>query len=469
MVDRIQELSGKRVAVLGAGISGIAAARLARASHAGQVVLLDEADGGRFGDLPQQLASEGILMLCGDAARGHDGACDLAVVSPGVPLAGALATAIRSHAGQIQGELEFAFRYCPWPVYAVTGTNGKTTTVELLVSCLKSVGRKVIAGGNIGMPLSQVVLDNPPLDCVVAEVSSFQLECAPRFHPSLGILLNVTPDHLNRHGTLDNYRAIKTRMLEQIAYCGHAVCNAALDRFVRYPQGVGRSRIWSPGEYNAQAAMPEVRDFAVTAQGVSEIAPDGAEKTLINRSSLQLRGNHNLQNVAAVIAAMDAMGFELPAYRMALENFQSGAHRIQTIASANGVTYIDDSKATDVDALIQALRTIGPSAGKNVILIAGGLDKGCSLSEVKSELRMYVKGIYLIGQCRHRLAGEWGEHAPCVECDTIEQAVELASQGASSGDTVLLSPGCASQDQFRDYVERGERFRNAVEAQTAAR
>jgi UDP-N-acetylmuramoylalanine--D-glutamate ligase len=463
----MQDLLGKKIVVLGAGVSGCAAARLAHSLNASSVALLDSAPAEKFTELSAQLASDGITLICGDAAQNYDGACDIAVISPGVPNDCAMATRIRAKAAVFKGELEFAFRYCPWPVYAVTGTNGKTTTVELFTACLKAVGKKVMAGGNIGTPLSQIALEKPELDCLVAEVSSFQLENATDFHPTAAILLNVTPDHLNRHGTIEAYRGLKTSLLEHIAYCGHAVCNAQLDSAVNYPQGVSRARIWNQGEYNASAKLDGVRDYAINAQGIIEINDDGSESLLVKRSSLQLRGNHNLQNVASVIAAMSALGYNLADYRMALENFHSGAHRIQTVVNAGGVKYIDDSKATDVDALIQALRTIGPSAGKNIILIAGGLDKGCALSEAKSELRMYVKSIYLIGQCRERLAQQWKEIVDCTLCESIEAAVEQAAKQAVAGDIVLLSPACASMDQFKDYAERGERFRLAAEHVTA--
>ncbi len=463
-----QDLSGKKAVVLGAGVSGCAAARLAHALGASPVILLDEAQAEKFGDLPQQLASDGITMLCGEAAQQFDDACDIAIISPGIPNDCAMAARIRAKASAFKGELEFAFRYCPWPVYAVTGTNGKTTTVELFTACLRAVGRKVMACGNIGTPLSQVILEKPALDCLVAEVSSFQLENAADFHPMAAILLNVTPDHLNRHGTIDAYRALKMSLLERLAYCGHAVCNAQLDGEVKYPQGVSRARLWNQGEYNANAKNDGVRDYVINAQGIAEIEADGTETLLVKRSSLQLRGNHNLQNIAAVIAAMSALGYSLADYRMALEGFHSGAHRIQTVVNIASVSYVDDSKATDVDALIQALRTIGPSAGKNIILIAGGLDKGCSLSEVKSELRMYVKSVYLIGQCRERLAQQWQEIVDCTLCESIEDAVEQSAQTATAGDVVLLSPGCASMDQFKDYAERGDRFRLAAERLAAA-
>lgn len=448
--------------ILGGGRSGLAAARLARAMHAGEITVLDEAPAEKLSALEAELAAGSIALKCGGEAAHFEAECDLAVVSPGLAAEHPLVQKWRQRAASLMGELEFAFSVCPWPVYAVTGTNGKTTTVELFTECLRCAGRRVEAAGNIGRPLSELVLAAPSLDCAVVEVSSFQLEQAAGFHPSLGILLNVTADHLDRHHDLATYRALKLRMLSQIAYCGHAVCDASLADDCRLPQGVTLSRIWRMGKFTGSAAGMEGMDFAVTPQGISVFAPDGGEKELIKRSSLQMRGDHNLQNAAAVIAAMSALGFELNSYRLALEGFQCGPHRIQTVASAGGVTYVDDSKATDVDALVQALRSIGPSAGRKVILIAGGIDKGCSLTEVKPELRMYVKSVYLIGQCRERLEQEWHDATQCGCCSSLDEAVGAAVQSAVAGDVVLLSPACASQDQFRDYAERGELFKEAV-------
>ena len=446
--------------MLGAGRSGLAAARLAAARGA-RVFLLDSAPAGRFADLTAQLAREGIAFSPGFQGENWPGeAIDLVVISPGIAPDSPLAKVALSTKAPVQGELEFGANCLSCPMLAITGTNGKTTTVELLTECLRAAGKRVLAAGNIGVPLSQVALEQPELDYLVVEVSSFQLEHAETFHPLVGVVLNVTPDHLNRHGTMEVYQALKLKLLAQIRPGGHAVYHAPLEPLLRLPPEVTPNRLWLIGE----EASPGGRgaDWLVNSDGLAQLNPDGSVRKVLSRASLQLVGNHNLANALAVVAAMSGIGIPLADYQAAMGDFHSGPHRLQLVAERNGVSFFDDSKATDVDAMKQALKTLGPTRGKKILLIAGGLDKGCALSEVKSELRMYVKEIFLIGECRRRLAELWGGEVSCRLCDSLEEAVRMASSSAESGDTVLLSPACASMDMFKDYEERGERFCAAV-------
>ncbi|MCQ2402622.1 MAG: UDP-N-acetylmuramoyl-L-alanine--D-glutamate ligase [Lentisphaeria bacterium] len=462
----MNDLSGFRILVLGAGRSGCAAARLARA-HGAEVKVLDSAPQEKLASVQENLAREGIVLECGCTSESWEGPeIFQVVVSPGIALDSPLHRLGESTGAPLVGELEFGASFLHCPFYAVTGTNGKTTTTELLTACLKAAGRKVLAAGNIGLPLSQVALDAPELDALVVEVSSFQMEHAASFRPVVAILLNVTPDHLNRHGSLEKYRECKCRLLEQVPSGGHVVYHSALEMFLNIAPDVSRSRLWLRGETPETTGRPEAKEWLVEADGLRVLDADGAAEgtLLMPRSRFQLQGSHNLANALAVVAALDAMGIPLDSYRGALSDFRSGPHRIQTIATRKGVQYVDDSKATDVDAMIQALRTLGPVAGKKLHLIAGGLDKGCALGEVKTELRMYVKDVYLIGACRQRLAVEWGDQVPCRQCQSLEEAVALAAEQSEPGDTVLLSPGCASMDMFRSYEERGERFAAAVSA-----
>lgn len=461
----LPSLTGSPVLVLGAGKSGIAAARLA-ASRGAAVTILDTAPAERLERAGAQLSGTGIRLVPGfTGGKWMGAAVSLVIVSPGIALDSPLAEAGKSTGAPLLGELEFAAQLAPWPLYAVTGTNGKTTATELLTACLKESGRRVEAAGNIGLPLSQLVLDAPALDAAVIEVSSFQMEHAEGLHPELAIVLNITPDHLDRHGSMETYRALKLQLLRQILPGGHAVYHAALESWLEpLPQGVSRSRLWLAGETPELINRPAAQDWQVTAEGLGPIMPPGLAVTTVKRSGLNLAGNHNLANVAAVAAAMTALGVPLDQYQQALSQFRAGAHRLQELAEVRGVRYFDDSKATDVDALKQALRTIGPGIGRRVHLIAGGLDKGCSLAEVKTELRMYVKTAYLIGECRERLGQEWGKDVPCQICGSMAEAVQRAAAAAAPGETVLLSPACASMDMFKDYAERGDRFGEAVRA-----
>lgn len=463
----MSDLTGLGILVLGAGVSGCAAARLAH-SRGAEVTVVDSAPRERLSADALRLESEGIALRCGELPAAWDGPeVSQVVVSPGIRLDSPLHRLAESTGAAIVGELEFGASFLKCPCLAVTGTNGKTTTTELLAACLEGAGCRALASGNIGLPVSQVALENRQLDYLVVEVSSFQLEHAASFQPQVAILLNVTPDHLDRHGTLERYRSLKARLLEQVAPGGTAIYHAAVEESLRLPETVRRSRIWLAGETPNIDGRPGGKDWRVGVDGLRTVAQgeEGlSEELLMPRSMLTLQGNHNLANALAVVAAMDALGFPFEKYRMQLSNFQSGPHRIQFVAARNGVKYFDDSKATDADALVQALRTLGPSVGKTVHLIAGGLDKGCSLAEAKSEIRMYVKDAYLIGDCRLRLAQEWKDETECRIFDSLEDAVASAAQDALDGEVVLLSPGCASMDMFKSYEERGRRFAAAVSA-----
>ncbi len=461
MEDTLFDLHGRQVLVLGAGKSGQAAALLAQAKG-GVVTVLDNAPLANLTEVNQLLTERGIALRAGYQQEVWDGPpISLVIVSPGIADDSMLGQVAHSTRAPIMGELEFAAGYANWPLYAITGTNGKTTTTELMVTCLEAAGKRVRAAGNIGLPLAQLVLENPDLDCVVIEVSSFQMEHAATLRPQLAVVLNVTPDHLSRHGTMEVYRGLKMKLLSQLAPGGHGIYHAALEEWSAIPPSCSRSRIWLADEFPS-ADTAGGKDWVVTADGAGIMAGNGEVEILVRRSSLQVQGNHNLENVVAVIAALTQLGVPLEQYRIALEKFQCGAHRQQVVAELGGVKYIDDSKATDMDAMRQALRTFGPSAGRNIRLIAGGLDKGCSLTEVKLELRMYVKELYLIGACRERLWSTWNEDVPARCFVTLEDAVAAAAADAAPGDVVLLSPACASMDMFRSYEERGERFTAAA-------
>ncbi len=476
----MSDLSGQRILVLGAGCSGIAAARLAR-SRGAEVIVVDAAPAEKLVSAQAVLSGEGIALQCGVTGDHWDGAeIFRVVVSPGIALDSPLHRLGESTGAPLVGELEFGASYLSCPFLAVTGTNGKTTTTELLTACLKGAGYNALAAGNIGLPLSQVALDAPQLDFLVVEVSSFQMEHAASFRPTGALLLNVTPDHLNRHGSFENYRALKCRLLEQVIPGGHAVYHAALEGNLQLDASVRRSRLWFSFEEPKLEGRPVGQEWRVEADGLHCLtlgetvitqASQAAfpleslqDELMMRRASLQLQGNHNLANALAVVALLSSLGIPLEKYRIALCNFRSGPHRIEPVGKKNGVLYVDDSKATDVDAMIQALLTLGTGAGKCIHLIAGGLDKGCALTEVKKQLRIYVKDVFLIGACRQRLAYEWSDEVPCKLCESLEEAVSLAAAQAEDGDIVLLSPGCASMDMFRSYEERGERFVAAVEA-----
>jgi UDP-N-acetylmuramoylalanine--D-glutamate ligase len=449
-----QDLQGRRVLVLGAGCSGIAAARLAAARGA-TVDVADAASREKLEGCAAALAAEGIALHC-DVTEWFWEKPDMVVVSPGIPLESPLVRSVSTPEVEIFGELGFACRYCRGPIYAITGTNGKTTTTEMLTAALKAAGRRPVACGNIGVPLSQIVLERPDIDCLVLEVSSFQLELPAGISVDAAVILNVTPDHLDRHGTMENYRDIKLRLAAATRPGGIVVCNASLVPLVAQCTSSTVSALVPAGEKR----VPGVPNWLVLPEGIG-FAADGDSpeiSTCLPRSAMRVRGNHNLANAAAVCAVMSALNVPVDGYRAALGEFKCGPHRLETVGEVRGVTYIDDSKATDIDATRQALRTVGPGAGRHIHLIAGGLDKGCALTDAETELRMYVKQAYLIGSCRQRLAELWQGEIPCLLCDGMEEAVRFAAENAEAGEIILLSPACASMDAFKSYAHRGEAF-----------
>lgn len=445
--------SGKRVVVLGAGGSGLAAARLA-CREGGSVVLLDSASSPALQRRVQGLADEGI-----EVHLGWSGVlpCDLCVCSPGVPLGGELSRGFEEQPGGVISELEFGGSFCTWPRLAVTGTNGKTTVVEMLRHCLHACGLGVEAAGNIGLPLSALALERErALDWVVVEVSSFQLERTQQLPLRGAALLNVTPDHLNRHGTMSAYLATKLRLLRLVEPGGACVVRHDLLREPQVQDAVaGRRYVTFSGATGDEA------DYAVRDGWLCRRDASGAWEALVSCAELPFGGRHNYENSLAAIALGAETGVSPARLAQALRSFQIGPHRMEVICEeANGqIRYVDDSKATNLDALIQSVRRFDRGLS-DIALIAGGVAKGCDLSQALPELRGRVCGAFLIGECRQQLRSRWGQEVPCVECKSLEEAVSGASACVRKlgGGTVLLAPGCASQDMFADYVERGRCF-----------
>ncbi len=449
-------LANQCIVVMGAGASGVAAARLAL-SLGGKVTLLDSSDQEAVCRRVAGLAESGIEVLLGRQADAWPGPADLVVVSPGVAADSVLGRKAGAWGRPVVSELAFGGRYCPWPMLAVTGTNGKTTTVEMLTHCLRHVGLRVEAAGNIGLPLAEVAWRQPELDFLVVEVSSFQLENICDFAPLAAALLNVTPDHLSRHGDMATYLDIKLALLRALAPGRTAVVRADLMSHPAVAAAVAGRRVVT---FTSEAGVDA--DFRVVDSAVWRREPTGSYQQIVAESDLSVRGRHNLENVMAVLALAEAAGVTTGQALPSLRDFRTGAHRLQTIAVRGSVQFIDDSKATNVDALAQALRQVGHADQADIALIAGGVDKGCELDEVLPDLRRYVRKVFLLGSCRERLAASWGRVVPVEMCDGMAEAVAKAAACVVDGGTVLLSPACASQDMFTDYVHRGECFAEAV-------
>lgn len=455
-VTMMNTLTNRRIVVMGAGTSGVAASRLAM-SLGGVVTLLDSSREEAVRQRVDGLAAGGAEVLLGPEAEAWAGPADLAVLSPGIAAGSALGRLAAALGCPVVSELAFGGHFCPWPKLAVTGTNGKTTTVEMLTHCLRGAGLRVEAAGNIGLPLAEVARRRPMLDFLVVEVSSFQLENIGNFTPMAAALLNVTPDHLSRHGDMMTYLDLKLSLLRALPPEGTAVIRADLMQMPAVASALKGRRVQIFAADEDQAA-----DFYLSHSAVCRRGLGGDCQKVFAADELLVRGRHNLENVMTVLALAEAAGVGADRLRPALRTFRTGAHRLETIATQAGITFIDDSKATNVDALAQALRQLGNPRQADIALIAGGVDKGCDLQEVLPDLRRYVRKVFLIGSCRDRLAACWGQAVPVEVCTDLARAVAGAAASVVDGGSVLLSPACASQDMFTDYTHRGKCFVEAV-------
>lgn len=456
----IPDISGANVLVLGLGVSGMAAAVLARL-HGAQVTVLDEADSDRLQERARRLTAKDVdvHLECCDAALAPPPA--LAVISPGIGPATALGRLAANLDCPVISELELGYRFCHCPLLAVTGTNGKTTTVELVTHCLKAAGKRVVAAGNIGLPLCEAVRKSGALDFIVAEVSSFQLERIHAFAPLAAACLNVTSDHLDRYDNAEAYLRTKLEIFRNIQNPARAVLSRTLWDDAR----VQAHAAFAGGRPTLFAAEAEVdTDYLLDADGNLCRRTEGGFEALLEPADLRLAGRHNMANTLAALAICRAAGVPEEPVIEAMPRFVTSAHRFELLSVSNGVRYINDSKATNPDAMLQALQSCRDDAEYpgEIILIAGGRDKDMDFDSVTPALRRGVREVCLLGETRETLAQLWGDTVPCRTCVSMRAAVNRAVEDARPGDTVLLSPGCASFDMFDCYQDRGKEFVNAL-------
>ncbi|HOU28176.1 MAG TPA: UDP-N-acetylmuramoyl-L-alanine--D-glutamate ligase [Thermoleophilia bacterium] len=458
------------LAVLGLRRSGRPAALLARRAAPGaRVVALDEG-GAPPDDTVAVLQAAGVEVLVGPAAVLPD-ATDLLVKSPGVPDESPAVRAAVRRGVPLWSEVELACRVLPNPVVGITGTNGKTTTTELTGAILRRAGRAVAVGGNVGHALAAMPGEVPPEATVVAELSSFQLEHIERFRPAVAVLLNLAEDHIDRHGTYRAYADAKLRVFEnQTGEDVALLC--ADDRGVLDEAAAGRltgaaRRGWFSGEPGRrEGPAGEGLVAGVDADGLLWVLRDGRVRGLCRRDALALRGDHNVLNSLAAAAAACAAGAPVAAAAETLRTFAGVPHRLQVAGVVGGVTYVNDSKATNVAATLKALTAY---AG-GVHLVLGGYDKGAEFGELAAATEGRVRRALLIGATAERLAAAFAARAetvgaratPYVVCGDLGSAVRTAAASARAGEVVLLSPACASWDQYRDYEQRGEHFLELV-------
>jgi len=434
--------------VCGLGASGAAAAQLLRAEGTA-VTALDAADTPELRARAAELEAAGARVQLGVRAV-PAGDADVAIVSPSLPLASPWLVELRRRGVPLLSELELGWRRHRGRTLAVTGSNGKSTAVKWLAEALQAGGVRAAPAGNYGPPAARVVREQPDLDWLVLEVSSFQLETCRDFRADVGVLLNILPNHLDRHGDLAAYAALKARLFARPADGDLCLVPAAWRARVQALAGGGGRWLTFGAEPGADVRYRDGRVW----EGRRRLA--------------DLRGTRFANDVlgvagAAVVAAARGAGLPPACAARAARRFVPLPHRLQTVAERGGVRYVDDSKATNLAALGAALRMVpGP-----VRLIAGGRVKENDFSAVKELLAEKAAGVYLIGEAAPALAAAWAAVVPCVPCGTLAAAVAAAGRAAVPGETVLLAPGGASFDQFRNFEERGDRFAELAAAQAA--
>src|SRR6478672_2937226 len=437
-VETAMKYSGKNVAVLGAGLSGTAAALLLRSKDA-EVTVLDSADEAKLlKSTLENLRGRGVTVRTGSAAETDASPFDLVVLSPGIDPESPLAANFSSRKIETIGELELGWRSVEAPVIAITGTNGKTTTTELLAQMLNACGQSTIACGNIGKPLCEVALEDRNLDVLTVEVSSFQLETIKTFRPSVSVWLNFAPDHLDRYRSVAEYRAAKLRIFENQTADDVAVINAGES----LPKVAARTLTFSA--YSNQA------DFRL--EGGSIVYQN---QPVLRMAETKLRGSHNIENLMATLAAGLARGLSFAEMVPPLSVYEPRPHRCEFVRDVGGVTYVHDSKATNLDAVEKALL----AQNRKVILIAGGKDKGFTFETLRPLVSEKSRAVILIGEMATRICADWKDAAPCEIANSLADAVERAHAVAKPGEVVLFSPGTSSFDMFKSYADRGDQFR----------
>ena len=460
------DVKDKRVLVVGLGKSGVAAALFLQ-SRGARVTVSDSKPETQLSLEIPALLEMGVAVETGAHGDRTFRDQDLIVLSPGVPADVAALQTARALGIPVIGEIELAWRFFSGPVAAITGSNGKTTTTALLGAVIAKSGGPVLIGGNIGRPATDLAPESKAGTWHVLEVSSFQLETISEFHPRIAVLLNLTPDHLDRHGSFELYQAAKARVFENQQAADFAVLNADDASCLAMAARV-RSRIYWFSILRAVENGAYIKEGNVVlrvAAAAADFGPpfDGREHFIMPVSEVPLKGGHNLENVLAAACAGFLAGCSPEVIRAAVREFMAVDHRLQWIATIHGVEYFNDSKATNTDATAKAL----DSFAGNIHLILGGKDKDSDYSVLQPFIRQKVKRVYTIGAAAEKIVSQIAGAAEIVRSGTLASAVRSAAAAAQAGDIVLLSPACASFDQFASYEHRGRAFAELVAALSA--
>ena len=442
-------LTGKKIVVIGMGKTGIATARFLGKQGA-KVIVTDEQPIDQWGSEFEQIAKEKWLEIGDYNTRILTGAC-IVVPSPGVPPGNDLLVEAQKKNIPVISEIEMAYRFLKVPVIAVTGTNGKTTTTTLLGEILKYSGKKTFVGGNIGTPLIEYVEGSQKDDFIVAEISSFQLQWIEKFRPFIALLLNITCDHINYHGSFAEYRRIKTRVFANQTKADFAILNAA------DPEQEEMDRIINAQVIKFSSKRALQKGIFIKKNNIVLRIP-GANEEQYPLSIINLPGLHNAENVMAAIMAARLCGCSQENIIAAVAAFRGLPHRIEFAGEKNSIKFYDDSKGTNVGSVVRALETFA----KPVILLLGGRDKDGDFETLKPLLAAKAKKVILFGEARDRIASLIGKDMPALKKAKLREAIESAYKNAQPGDIILLSPGCASFDEFANYKERGNFFKDVV-------
>lgn len=446
------ELRGKRVLVVGLGKSGLAAALFLRRLGA-EVTVSDRRSAESLAREIPALIEVGVSVETGGHGLLTFRRQDLIVVSPGVPLNTPEIVQAERIGTPVIGELELAAHFLKGRIVAITGSNGKTTTTSLCGDIFKAGGGKVLVAGNIGLPAISVSESTGPESWTVLEVSSFQLETTYTFHPRIAAILNITPDHLDRHGTFENYVAIKEKIFANQTQEDALVLNGD-DPVVQQAASRASTRVF----WFSRTKMLDRGAFLMRDTIVFRPSEYEAPQPIVPLNAIHLKGEHNVENVLAAVCMASIAGIPKESIASAVAAFRPVEHRLEFVASIGGVEYYNDSKATNVDASAKAIRAF-PG---NIHLILGGKDKGSDYSELNALLRKRVKAVYTIGAAAQKITRQIGDSVPLIAAGTLEIAIGRASRAAEAGDIVLLAPACSSFDQFDNYEHRGRVFKDLV-------
>jgi len=444
------ELKNKRVLVVGLGHSGAASAVFLQ-EHGAKVTVSDSKSEAQLQSDVPTLLDRGVSIETGRHGERTFRDQDLIIVSPGVPSDQPQLQHARSLGIPVIGEVELAFRFLQGKVLAITGSNGKTTTTSLIGEILAKSGMKTLVGGNIGTPVISLAGKTTPETKVVLEISSFQLETIEQFCPWIAGILNITPDHLDRHHTFQAYVDAKARIFENQKPTDFAVLNADDPTCVALKGRVKSSLYWFSRKQQVEQGAYVKADDIIFRQ-------NGHETVVLSRGDIHLKGAHNLENVLAAVCMSMLAGCLPEQVRQAVSEFRAVEHRLELVTTVNGVAFYNDSKATNVDATVKALE----SFPGNIHLILGGKDKGSDYTVLNPLLRERVKKVYLIGAAAEKIASQIQGSVPLVHSGTLDRAVKQAFDAAKSGDVVLLAPACASFDQFENYEQRCRIFKELV-------